>query len=144
MSPFGPSAILRTLQLDAFDGKPILNSIETPPTAGFIALAREGMRLSLLHATPLSGPTGRFNCHGLVFGSRRTNIPPASVIDFDIDALLKRDGYEPVETIQVGDIVTYRKENGDIDHSGIVVSTSQIDPEPQVWSMWGALGEFEH
>src|SRR5713101_8328906 len=65
----------RSLDLGAYDGWPIPNEIDADPDANAIALARLGVPPGLPHQV-LGPPTGRYNCHGLVFASRRTNIPP--------------------------------------------------------------------
>ena len=104
--------------------------------------------LILAGARPLGPPTGRYNCHGLVFASRRTNVPAAGVFDEGvIEALLTRDEYERIPSSpQVGDIIVYRSDSGEIEHTGFVNRTEDIGSVRKVfvWSKWGALEEYEH
>ena len=132
------------LPLFAFDGSPIPNSIDADPSDGYVALARDGFRFAINAATQLRGPTGRYNCHGLVFASRRTNIPPPN-IDYSIDDLLNHDGYRRVSRApRVGDVAVYRNDKGSIEHTGIVCNADPGMLTPRIWSMWGGLGEFVH
>jgi hypothetical protein len=131
----------------ARDGSRILAGVSADPDAKAIALARSAHRLSLSAATELRPPTGRYNCHGLVFASRRAHIPPVGV-EVDVDELLRRDGYAPIprgEAPQVGDVVAYRLD-GEIEHTGFVNRVEKVGAAPVVfvWSAWGGLGEFEH
>ncbi len=83
------------------------------------------------------GPSRQYNCHGLTFASRRTWIYNAS----EIQKILKEDDYKEVAEKDVlpGDIVLYT-ENGDIEHSGIVIS---LDPL-RILSKWGPSQEVIH
>jgi len=138
----------RGLSLQAYDGTDVPNSIDPDPTPGQVALARQGCGM-LLYAVKQLGPaTGRYNCHGLVFASRRTNIPPVGMAKVvDIDDLLQRDDCAPVSgPPQVGDIAVYRSSRGTVEHTGYVcrLETMGTASIVFVWSMWGGLGEFEH
>lgn len=107
---------------------------------------RSQRSLVLASATRLAPPTGRYNCHGLVFASRRAHIPPVET-DVDIDEVLTRDGYRRVRegAPRVGDIVAYRLDD-EIEHTGFVSRVEPLGDTPVVfvWSAWGGLGEFEH
>lgn len=97
-------------------------------------------------ATKLTGPSGDYNCFGLVFASRRTNLntPGAPA---DIDLVLRRDGYTRVDTPQVGDVAVYRANDGaETEHVGFAAACESVGTVPvvKVWSMWGGLGEFVH
>lgn len=136
------------IPLVARDGWRIPNSIESDPTALAVETARHfADPLILRQATALGPPSGRYNCHGLVFASRRANIPPVGE-DVDIDALLVRDGYRRVTSglPHIGDIAAYRDVRNEIEHTGFVCAVDMIGAQPvvRVWSMWGALGEFCH
>lgn len=132
----------------ARDGSQILAGVSPDPTPNAIGLARDVYRLVIAAATAeLQPPTGRYNCHGLVFAARRAHIPPVEA-DVDIDDLLHRDGYVSLPTDQspqVGDVVAYRL-NGEIEHTGFVSRVERVGAVPTVfvWSAWGGLGEFEH
>jgi hypothetical protein len=140
----------QALALQAIDGWDIPNSVEAAPSPGSVALAESSYRrvTSGPGVTRLSGPSGRYNCFGLVFGGRRVSIN--SSIPVDIDHLLRHDRYQRVREPRVGDIVAYRS-HGEIGHAGYVNRLDRVTaggrthPRPivYVWSMWGALGEFE-
>lgn len=136
----------RELQLQAHDGSLIPNSVDPDPSPEMVQRARAVMDPLILHsARQVRSSTGRYNCHGLVFASRRTNIPPAGG-DVDIEDLLRRDGYRRVDAPEVGDIVAYRDFRNEIEHTGIVCQIDRVGAQPviRVWSMWGNLGEFLH
>jgi hypothetical protein len=83
-----------------------------------------------------------YNCHGLTFASRRTKI-----VDLHgIQNILTDDSWEevPLGKILPGDIVLYSSEEGDINHSGIVVTCEPPLNLPLVCSKWGNSGEFIH
>ena len=85
-----------------------------------------------------------YNCHGLTFASRRT-----CVIDVaEIPQILIDDGYEeiPMKETLPGDIVLYYSLNGDIEHSGIVISKPNLASYfiPLILSKWGAAFEAIH
>jgi hypothetical protein len=104
------------------------------------------VRLSVASADRLQPPTGRYNCHGLVFASRRTNIPAAGD-DINIAHLLRADGYERVVGLpRPGDVAAYVDPRGDIEHTGFVSTVEHVGSTPviHVWSAWGVLGEFRH
>lgn len=86
-----------------------------------------------------------YNCHGLVFASRRTWIDDAS----ELGKILRDDGYVKVSEndIMLGDVLIYRdKENGDYSHSAIVVELPgpQDYGIPLVLSKWSAYCEVIH
>lgn len=140
----------RSLAVQAFDGWDIPNGIEPDPTAGSVQLARDALALHIAAAvTPCGAPTGRYNCHGLVFASRRTNVD-GTELPVDIRSLLHRDGYRRIDgTPQPGDIAAYARRHhpgeaeGKIDHTGFVVYLDQFHAV-FVRSMWGCIGEFVH
>ncbi len=139
----------RSLLLQTYDETNIPNSIEPDPAQNYVRLAEQSWRMQILSATRLGIPTGRYNCHGLTFASRRTCLgkegdPKA------VDNLLQRDLYKLVYQPQIGDIVVYRdKQSKEIEHTGFVVTIEKIDFAAEkeiirVWSMWGSIGEFLH
>lgn len=94
-------------------------------------------------------PTETYNCHGLTFGSRRTRIYKAA----EIRKILADDGYDEVapNLVEPGDVIVYYAENGDADHSGIVVDVAKrsdnalmLVPTPKVLSKWGSCHEVVH
>lgn len=138
----------RVLRLDAYSGEHISNSVDADPSPNAIALSRLGIGAFVPHQVT-GPPTGRYNCHGLVFANRRTNVPEAGdPADYQIDHLLDQDIYAPVRGIaRLGDVVVYRRHaSGHIDHTGIVSRVEHIGATAVVfvWSKWGALEECEH
>ena len=88
-------------------------------------------------------PTSTYNCHGLVFGSRRTQIDDPEVVR----KILDDDGYKQIkhEKVRAGDIILYIVD-GDIEHSGIVVepANSRNLNQTMVVSKWGTFTEVHH
>lgn len=82
-----------------------------------------------------------YNCHGLTFASRRTQVDPSS-----IKMILEDDAYVELERRQAlpGDIIIYASEDGDITHSGIVVANEPPLYSPMVCSKWGLGPEMIH
>ena len=93
------------------------------------------------YAIPRTEMSVLYNCHGLTFASHRTRILEAQ----DVQRILQDDKWQPVppNDLLPGDIVVYYGEDGDANHSGIVV---QLDPMnvPIICSKWGFSGEFVH
>ncbi len=89
-------------------------------------------------------PTPRYNCHGLSFGARRTCIESADTVR----QVLKEDGYVevPKEVAGPGDFVLYFTEDGDIEHSGLLLQSPASQPlgVPLVLSKWGRFAEVVH
>jgi len=144
------------------DGFELVTCIVEDASPLALEAARRGIdRLALAHAMPLALPTGRYNCHGLVFASRRGNVGIVG-FDVDIDDVLSRDGFRRVpegEAARVGDVIAYREPavvaialerlvpaQGAIEHTGFVSRVDRVGSVPVawVWSAWGGLGEFEH
>jgi hypothetical protein len=97
-----------------------------------------GQILSVRHE-----PTGRFNCHGLMFAARRTCIDDPEVVA----KILHEDAYISVkpEEVLAGDLVAYLTRAGDIEHSGLVLEKGTISmPIPKVCSKWGPYKEVIH
>ena len=91
-----------------------------------------------------TNPSGYYNCHGLVFASRRAEITDTQ----EVYKILQDDSYHQIRPPDVlpGDILLYVSFDGDIEHSGIVIT----EPEkrdyyvPMVVSKWGAWREVIH
>lgn len=85
-----------------------------------------------------------FNCHGMVFAARRTNIDDSN----EVRKILDEDDYEEVSLKDVlpGDIVAYIALNGNIDHSAIVIElpSEETVNMPLVVSKWGRFREAIH
>lgn len=86
-----------------------------------------------------------YNCVGMVFASRRTEIHAQYV-----RMILEDDGYQQVERSEVhlGDVVVYTDEPGDVSHVGVVAELRSEartgDVEITVMSQWGHDGEYVH
>jgi len=114
------------------------------PVAGELALARKykAAYMGALHRpTPVCHT---YNCHGLTFASRRAQITSASVVR----KILIEDDYDQIHPNDIlpGDIAIYLAEDGDIEHSGIIVSidAALLGRAPKVLSKWGSAHEVVH
>jgi hypothetical protein len=80
----------------------------------------------------------------MTFASRRTGIYETS----EIQKILKDDQYGEVkpEDVIPGDVIIYFGDDGDAEHSGIVLTSPQSSQlrVPQVLSKWGKFSEFIH
>lgn len=134
-----------TLHLHTRQQKQIDNVHDTDvPTPGELLEAHDlkGKYIAATHRPTAVSYT--YNCHGLTFGSRRTQIiDPA-----EIRRILTEDGYQKIDraNILAGDIVVYVGPDGDIEHSGVVmdVDKSMLIPIPKVLSKWGVAHEVVH
>jgi hypothetical protein len=90
-----------------------------------------------------SGPTAKYNCHGMTFASRRTGIYETS----EIQKILSDDQYSEIKPSDVlpGDVIIYY-DHGDAEHSGIVLTSPQdsLLRVPRVLSKWGKASECIH
>ena len=85
------------------------------------------------------GPCGTYNCHGLTFAARRTQITEAD----EIAKILREDEYEQVQgsDLMPGDVAIYFVD-GDAEHSGIVIEKGLL--VPKILSKWGVCQEVIH
>ena len=86
-----------------------------------------------------------YNCHGLVFASRRTWITESQTLS----QIIHEDGYVEItnlDEVQAGDILVYYDEKGDYTHSAIVVTrpTAERLRVPTVLSKWASYCEVIH
>lgn len=94
-------------------------------------------------AKPRTGMSPLYNCHGLTFASRRTTIDDPK----EIQRIIAEDQWQEIPNIAdvlPGDVVIYFSDDGEANHSGVVVT---YDPEiklPMICSKWGGAGEFIH
>ena len=89
-------------------------------------------------------PTGRYNCHGLTFASRRTWVFGDGNT---LQHIIEDDRYSEVlpNDVLPGDTVLYFDERGVPWHSGIVVEVPKDPPiVPLVCSKWAHSAEFLH
>jgi hypothetical protein len=84
-----------------------------------------------------------YNCHGLTFASRRTRIEDTQ----DILKILQDDRWEKIDNIKdvlPGDIVVYFSQEGEANHSGIIVGYEETLHLPIVCSKWNVGSEYVH
>ncbi|MDP4078757.1 hypothetical protein [Acidovorax sp. A1169] len=124
------------------------NRWEIPNTQHFDAVGNEdsleNLFISKFNAEIRTKATGRYNCHGLTFASRRTCIDDSS----SVARILEHDKYKEVilSTVLPGDVILYVDNDGIISHSGIVTEVTDTLPRCQkIVSKWGVNGaEFIH
>lgn len=110
-----------------------------PPTAGMQIQADDYKRKHPTAKHRPTAPGGTYNCHGLTFAARRTEISDAS----EVRKILQDDDYDAVnlKDIMPGDIIIYFKD-GDLEHSGVVVDCQSLGPF--ILSKWGGAHEVVH
>jgi len=130
----------RSLGLDTAVGSPIPNEQGDPVAEvelrNFVVQAsRWG------NARERRGPSGYYNCHGLTFASGRTCVDPE-----DLAMVLSEDKYEevPSASVKAGDVILYYSEDGEAEHSGLVVvpPSEGLLNVPVIVSKWGRAGEY--
>lgn len=92
--------------------------------------------------------TATYNCHGMVFATRRTAI----VEPGDVEMILFEDGYEKLNdpnSAERGDVIAYRlTEDAPISHTGVVINygldRETLDKSFLILSKWGQNGEYIH
>jgi hypothetical protein len=84
-----------------------------------------------------AGPDHASNCHGWVFAGGKYWVRGGCV-----ESILEDNDYQKVEQPQVGDVVVYRDEEGEVTHTGLVRVASE--GLLLVESKWGFLGRYLH
>lgn len=116
---------------------------------GIIAISEDYKRKYPTAFHRSTEPTDTYNCHGLTFGARRTRI----ISPTEVRKILADDGYHEVRAAEVepGDVIVYFDEDGEADHSGIVVEIARrvdggamLVPTPKILSKWGSCHEVVH
>ena len=141
--PSGPQYTSRSIRLDTAQGTAIEN-YQISEISNFeqsqFAVYDKWQEGRVLRA----GPTGQYNCHGLSFATRRTGIYDRT----EVEKILHEDGYREIHPSKAlpGDVILYLAEDGDAEHSGLVVSAPDklMLGVPQVISKWGKYSEFIH
>jgi len=122
-------------------GSPISNVQEHDLPPRYLKLAEE---LDKKYHEPfvlfVNNPSPYYNCHGLTFGSRRSAISDPQ----EILKILEEDDYTLVEDkdVQKGDIIVYFGNDGDAEHSGLVIG--ERNGLPLILSKWGYGKEAVH
>jgi hypothetical protein len=118
-----------------FELKP--ESKESFPIAGDAGLALAGTPLPY-QAIRLTEASGDSNCVGWVFTGGRYEMQC-----IDVGTILEDNGYTPVQTPRVGDLVIYRDDEKVVTHLGAVALFLKAD-QPLIESKWGSQGVFLH
>ncbi len=135
-----------TLQLETRAQNQVENEHETVDATYGEKL--EAANLKSLYPAAIHRPTpvcATYNCHGLTFASRRTQIlDPA-----EVRRILVEDGYQRIGDVRAvlpGDVAIYVSQDGDIEHSGVVVALEpgMLVATPVIVSKWGAAHEVIH
>jgi hypothetical protein len=91
----------------------------------------------------LNGPSGFYNCAGLVFASRRSQIIEMSLIW----SILEQDAYRKVENereVAIGDVAVYSQDTR-CEHVGLVVASPELPlGVPRILSKFGWAIEAVH
>jgi hypothetical protein len=122
----------------------ILNEFDpTLPHAQDVAVCKTLVASYPMAEARTSGPSYGYNCHGLTFAARRTQVYRS----IDIQHILREDGYNVISIANAlpGDVAIYQsQESGELEHSGIVVERQSNIMGPKIVSKWGASQEFIH
>lgn len=132
-----------TLRLDTRRLSHVDNHYDEQAATAFDEHLSRQFRQQYLSATHRpTAPCYTYNCHGLTFGARRTQITSAA----EVRKILNDDAYVEIEfkDICVGDIIIYVAEDGDIEHSGLIVDIVPDPKVPRVLSKWGGAHEVVH
>lgn len=78
------------------------------------------------------------NCHGWTFAGGDYWVKGE-----DVEVILQDNGYRPVSSFQVNDVVVFRDGAGDVTHSGVIRSILP-NGEFLIESKWGWAGRFVH
>lgn len=106
------------------------------------SLDEQPNRFEKLGASRTSEACPVYNCHGLTFACRRTQVDGAAST---IASILEDDGFKeiPGREARLGDIVVYYGGDGSVIHSGLVVDVGHMNV-PKIWSKWGKGYEMLH
>ena len=105
----------------------------------------EGLRKRYGNDIDIRRPaTPVYNCHGMVFASRRTKIWKPE----EVAKIISDDGYEEISNlnnVRPGDVVVYYSDDGDAAHSAVVIQQPmKYLKNPKVISKWGSSFECIH
>ena len=83
----------------------------------------------------------KYNCHGLVFASRRSKIWDSA----EVAKILQEDNYVKIspQGVLAGDVAIYFHE-GDAQHAGVVVEVFDNPKTTKILSKWGLMQEVIH
>ena len=125
-------------------GSDIKNTQDYVPFAFGKLLELKDLKSKFPFVTIKGKENSLYNCHGLTFASKRTWIQELA----DLQMILKEDDYKEIPSNQTlpGDIVLYYSDDGDIEHSGILVDVNEGGDVrvPRIISKWGDGYEVIH
>ncbi|SRR6266404_2607399 len=87
--------------------------------------------------------SGFYNCHGMTFAGRRTEIYDSG----EVKRIIVEDDYDEIRLDQIlpGDVMLYFADDGDVEHSAIIVEKPSVPFNiPMVCSKWGCHWEVIH
>jgi hypothetical protein len=115
----------------AVPGRPV-------PEADLIGVENDHFRTHDLNRKAIvrTRPDPSHNCHGWIFTGGRYWIAGD-----EVDDILSDNHYTQVSTPAAGDLAVYRDANGNVAHSGVVIS---VNGGTLVESKWGPLGRYIH
>jgi hypothetical protein len=138
-----PKSLCNSITVETRKG----NRIENEQVLDEISIYEKQQEVEIVKKFPgitlRNDSTAIYNCNGLTFASRRTRI----WITSEIRKILQDDNYHKIEELKVlpGDVILYIAKNGDIEHSGIVVSEPDRNLRiPFILSKWGNGPEIIH
>ena len=105
-------------------------------------LEEEPNRFEKAGAVRTSAACPVYNCHGLTFASRRTQVDWSFKT---VSMILNDDGFVEIAepAARLGDVAIYYDKEGGVSHSGIVVKRGDLNV-PIIWSKWGKGYEMVH
>jgi hypothetical protein len=136
---------LTSLALETRKRQHVANQHNTSQVIPGEILAATDLRTRYITSTHRPTPVCyTYNCHGLTFAGRRTQITSS----VEVRKILDDDDYQIIQQNAVlpGDIVIYISQESEIEHSGIVVFFDQqlIGGAIRVLSKWGGAHEVIH
>ena len=139
---FGANHNKINLKLESLAQKDIDNSIDLTPQMDMklqndIVNVIQEYNLNTRTQYFVTKSSNYYNCHGLVFGSRRTCILNSETVH----QVLDEDKYSETSDVKVGDVAVYWDSEKIIHHTGLVI---QVEDYVKVWSKWGVMGEVVH
>lgn len=108
---------------------------QSPESLEEAVLANAYLNHQVIRVAP---PDPSSNCHGWVFTGGRCAVPGRAV-----DRILSDNRYQRVALPKQGDLIVYRNENGEVEHTGIVEAIGE-DGLILIKSKWGAIGLYIH
>lgn len=132
-----------SIKLQTSKGTDIPNSQENTEHSLLYLKQLNDLKVEYVGSNFKSGPSQTYNCHGMTFANRRTGIYENEIIS----RILNDDSYIEIKRkdIMPGDIVLYFSQDGDAEHSGVILQCpSHQEIAPKILSKWGSSFEVIH